>query len=91
MPIETLLKPADLRAANFSNVTVSGLASVVISAFSAKPKVCSSELSISIKSAAGSNEGVPPPKKTVLNFLGGTLDCSNTWAEKWISEISEAA
>ena len=78
MPIETRLKPASLRAANFSKVTVSGLASVVISAFSAKPKVCSSETSISIRSAAGSNEGVPPPKKTVLNFLGATLDCSST-------------
>ena len=47
---------------------------MVISAFSVNPKVCSSEVSISIKSAAGSNEGVPPPKKTVLNFLGGTFD-----------------
>src|SRR6478735_5255057 len=65
MPMERRVTPDAASSAATADVTVSGLASTVISAPSATPKVSRTPASMRARSPGGSSVGVPPPKNTV--------------------------
>ena len=65
MPNETRVKPPSASARMVAASTVSGFASVVISAPSSTPQSSRMAFRIAIRSSAGRIVGVPPPKNTV--------------------------
>ncbi len=65
IPNEIRLNPTSKYRVNFSAVTESGFASKVISQSAVNPLRALMAAMTRPKSSAGSNEGVPPPKKIV--------------------------
>ena len=66
-PIEIRVYPASSRAASEASVTVSGFASIVISASSPRSKRSRSRVSSARRSAGATVVGVPPPRNTLTN------------------------
>jgi hypothetical protein len=65
MPTDIRVMPAAASSSATRGVTVSGLASTVISAPSRSPNARRTPSSMRARSPGGSSVGVPPPKNTV--------------------------
>ena len=81
------MNPPSRNAVSTAGSSVSGLASVVTSAPSAKPSSSRTARRIRTRSAGGSSVGVPPPKNTVLAGTGSP----STRAARRISAIAASA
>jgi len=87
MPNETRVIPWARSSLRVAGPTLSGLASVVISAPGRSPNSASMARRTAPNAAGGSKVGVPPPKNTVLT---GTSTAPSTLRAKPISAIARS-
>ena len=84
-PTEIRFTPACLIPFRNSSLADSGLASRVISQSASSPKFCDSASRIELICSVANRDGVPPPKKIELIFLGIIPDSLRTFVLNSIS------